>query len=414
MAAGVSEVIEGLDRAIGAITDLEVDTLEDDQLDQLVIALQRARHRMAGAAAGPMARWDARGVWRSDGSRSAASRLARDGATSTTTAHVELRRARKLQGMPATAAALIGGRVSMDHVDVLARAGQPHRRDVFTRDEHLLVEQCARLRYAQATRAVGYWTQLADGEVGESTVETARPGSSLHASTTLEGTVRIDGTLDEIDGAIVTAELRRLEREQYLTDEAAGSVRSPGQRMAAALVEMATRSAATPSDASRPKPLFSVLLGDTTFKQLCELGNGVVISPGELVPHLGVAELETILFDGPFTIIAASTARNFTGRLRRAIEVRDRHCQHPSGCDVPAADCDVDHIVPVSDGGPTSQFNGRLECRPHNRDATRHDHGAPPHPERPVTVLDEIRARLRYRYHHSDEGDPDFTDEPAA
>ena len=54
------------------------------------------------------------------------------------------------------------------------------------------------------------------------------------------------------------------------------------------------------------------------------------------MPHLGVAEVETILFDGPFTVIAASTARSFTGRLRRAIEVRDRHCQHPSGCDVPA------------------------------------------------------------------------------
>ena len=115
---------------------------------------------------------------------------------------------------------------------------------------------------------------------------------------------------------------------------------------------MATRSAATPADAQRPKPLFTVLVGDDTFARLCELANGAVIAPDILVPHLGVADIETILFDGPFTVIAASSARTFTGRLRRAIEVRDRHCQHPSGCDVPATGCDVDHIVPVTERRP--------------------------------------------------------------
>ena len=131
--------------------------------------------------------------------------------------------------------------------------------------------------------------------------------------------------------------------------------------------------------------------------------------------------METILFDGPFTVIAASPARSFTGRLRRAIEVRDRHCQHPSGCDVPASECDVDHVIPVVDGGPTDQFHGKIECRPHNRDATLHDHGATPLPQRPLTVLDQIRAQLRWRYLHEDAGgdDPDSDsdddpDQPAA
>ena len=71
-----------------------------------------------------------------------------------------------------------------------------------------------------------------------------------------------------------------------------------------------------------------------------------------------------MLFDGPFTVIAASPQRCFTGRLRRAIEVRDRHCQHPSGCDVPAQDCDVDHIVPAVEGGKTTQFNGQDQVPP--------------------------------------------------
>ena len=51
--------------------------------------------------------------------------------------------------------------------------------------------------------------------------------STLHASTTLDGTVRVDGTLDAIDGAIVSGELARLERLLYLADQAAGGQPNP-------------------------------------------------------------------------------------------------------------------------------------------------------------------------------------------
>ena len=51
-----------------------------------------------------------------------------------------------------------------------------------------------------------------------------------------------------------------------------------------------------------------------------------------------------------------------SGALRRAIQVRDRHCQHPSGCDEPADRCDVDHTVPVSQNGRTDQFGGRTDA----------------------------------------------------
>ncbi|MDA8148855.1 MAG: HNH endonuclease signature motif containing protein, partial [Actinomycetota bacterium] len=50
----------------------------------------------------------------------------------------------------------------------------------------------------------------------------------------------------------------------------------------------------------------------------------------------------------------------------RAIEVRDRTCSHPT-CEVPAERCQVDHILPWSAGGATTQENGRLLCGFHNR-----------------------------------------------
>ena len=113
-----------------------------------------------------------------------------------------------------------------------------------------------------------------------------------------------------------------------------------------------------------------------------------MIAPGLVLPWLGDAELETILFDGPSTVISVSKKRTFTGALRRAIQVRDRRCQHPAGCDQPADGCDVDHIVPHRDGGrhqpvqrqdrmPTTQPR-RRQTRPRRHPPT----GAARHPTR--------------------------------
>jgi len=58
--------------------------------------------------------------------------------------------------------------------------------------------------------------------------------------------------------------------------------------------------------------------------------------------------------------------RLYRGALRRAIQVRDRECQHHY-CDEPADRCQVDHIDDYAKGGLTTQDNGRLYCGPHNR-----------------------------------------------
>src|SRR6188474_1969220 len=103
----VDGVFSQLDDVISTLAGVDVDTLAPSELDALVVGLQRARHRLAGVSADVLARWDTAGVWRTDGSRTAAGRLARDGSMSLSTAHVELRRARKLSAMPVTAAAVV-------------------------------------------------------------------------------------------------------------------------------------------------------------------------------------------------------------------------------------------------------------------------------------------------------------------
>lgn len=96
------------------------------------------------------------------------------------------------------------------------------------------------------------------------------------------------------------------------------------------------------------------------------------------------------------------------GPIDGHIAHNELHCQHPPGCDEPAEQCDVDHIVPVSAGGRTSRFEGRLECSTHNRDERFHDerfhdHGAEPFHERAIDRLDELRAIIRWRTRRADE-----------
>jgi len=383
--------------AIDSLLAVDPTELTDTELHEHVTTIQRQRHRMAAAAAQAISAWDQRMVWADNGAGSAAVRLANDTSTSSSTAGVEVKRARRLRTMAHVAAALAAGDLSPDHIDLLAKANQPWRNASFADHEATLVEQCKILRFADARKMVDYWCARADADADEDRAERQRNAAHLDVSSTLDGTVMINGTLDPIGGSIVTNELNRIEHELHLGDKRNDIIRTASQRRAAALVEMATRSATAPANGRRPKPLFTVLVGDQTLSQLCELSNGTVITPGSIFRYAGTTDLEVVLFDGPTTVISVSHRRTFTGRLRRAVEVRDRHCQHQSGCDIPADHCDIDHIDPHANGGPTSQFNAKAECHPHNRNPDRHDHGGTPRPTRPIDKLDEIRCRLRWQ-----------------
>jgi hypothetical protein len=59
-------------------------------------------------------------------------------------------------------------------------------------------------------------------------------------------------------------------------------------------------------------------------------------------------------------------------RDRRLVEARDRTCVFP-GCRMPASVCDIDHITPHAEGGPTAPFNNAAACEHDHR--VRHRHG---------------------------------------
>ena len=367
--------------SIEDLLSLDPRGLDDDELHAVVMAHQQLLSRFAVVRSRCLAEWEQRGTWALDRSRTAAARLSRESGCSPETAKTELRRARRLRTMPSTEAGLADGSLSVDRADLLVAANTPERAATFTRDELVLVTNSAELpRFAEFARTIAHWRNLADDEGCERRAERDRDRRHVTVRRRRDGMVQLEALLDAATGAAFTTELDRLDDDLYRHDWAEAKAehgdqmctdklpRRPQQRRCDALAQMASRSGAMPANARRPRPLFTVLIGyETLAGRVCELADGTVLTPGQAATMLTEADIERIVFEGKSRVIdVGRRTRAFPGALRRAIQVRDRHCSIP-GCDVPADRCQVDHIVEYTDGGDTTQDNGRLLCPTHNR-----------------------------------------------
>jgi hypothetical protein len=365
---------EALDRLTksGQATHGEIDSIER------IERLERLFARVEAYVTQQVADFDASGVWAPSGARSAGAFLTHQCHLPGAEARRQVRRGRQLRHLPCFEAAWSRGHITAQHVDVIASVRRPGTEAALERHESMLVEQAERLQFAEFVRVVRYWEQHADPDGAEEDAMEAAARRDVFLTASFDGMWLGTMTLDPIPGSIVSGELGRLEQELFAADWAKAKDelgRDPGvdelcrtssQRRADALVEMATRSKSMPADGRRPEPLFSVLVGyEELGGRICELANGVVLTPGSLLPWLEEADMERAVFAPGRRVEVSITSRFFTGATRRAIELRDRVCQHPY-CDMPVERCQIDHIIEFSQGGLTTQENGRLLCAYHN------------------------------------------------
>ena len=392
VAPGVALVCAQVDNAFDALEHIDLDALSDDQLHGYVMQLHRFTSRLASLRSEPTAEWVAREVWSDDGSKAAWARLAREQIMAEPAAKAEIGRAKKLRLMPATRVAFAEGKLTTHQVDMLCAANQQPIAEVFARDEALLIAEVVGLHVRDALRCVDYWIERAFTEVDKERTRPEPAGRRWRAVRSFDGHVDARGWLEPIGGTAYLTELQAIEQELFETDwEAARAEhghdalpshlpRTSAQRRADAQVEMARRSRAyRDGKYRRPRPLITVHVGLGTFTRMCELADGTVVSPSQVFPLLTEAEIERVVFDGPSRVIDVGVReRFFTGALRRAIEVRDGHCQHESGCFVPGEFCHIDHKIRYTDGGLTTQENGQCLCPKHNLDKENDPKQRPP------------------------------------
>ncbi|MDQ6727528.1 MAG: HNH endonuclease [Actinomycetota bacterium] len=375
--AVVLDTTVALTAAVDAVCASDPGVLADGESIQ---TLHRQLERLTAATTRAVASFDAGRAWEVEGARSASAWLAARCRLPVPTARRRVRLGRGLRSMPTAERAWLAGDIGEAHIALMAAARTPATADCFDRDEALLVEQAGNLRYHHFAKCLAYWGQLADPDGTEQTAEAQVAARRLHLSQSFGGSWALDGLLDPVSGSVVAEALQRIDDELFAADWAdakaqvgedvsAGDLaRTPAQRRADALVEMARRAGAVPAGSRLPEPLFTVLVGYETFAgRVCELADGTVLAPGAAARWLGEGWVERVVFDSPDRVRNVGVRRRvFTGATRRAVEVRDRECFHEL-CDVPAENCQIDHVQPWSIGGLTVEDNGRAACGYHNR-----------------------------------------------
>jgi len=327
-------------------------------------------------AIGEFDQWDAGAA---DGAKNAASWLSHEFKEPVKESRRRVKSGRALRDLPIVAEAFADGKINRSHLDLIVGARNPRTEDAITKDQEYLVQQAIKSDFEDFARDLEYVKQSADPDGVEEEAAAQRARRDAYLEPVAGGMFFGKLIFDPISGTIVTDELHRLEQVEFEADWAEAKERlgrdplvsdlrrTAGQRRADAFVEMATRSRTVPANGRRPAPLFTALVGLPVLEgRMCELANGLVVTPGSLLPWLDQAYIERAVFEPDGRVEVSESARFFTGATRRALEVRDRRCTHPY-CNEPVERCQGDHIKLASEGGPTTQENGRLLCAFHNR-----------------------------------------------
>jgi hypothetical protein len=385
MAADVTDVLHHMADALAELRAVDLDGVADEALADAVLMMQRLRGGFEASEARLLTRFESQGGWRASGAKSAAAWLSWNEQIPIETARQRLRHGRAVRDLPAVAEAWVDGEIDRAHITTLLGARNPRTREAFARDHEMLLGLAREQSFTSFKRASDHWSMAADPDGVERDAEDDRAARELHLNESIGGMWFGRLTLDPISGTIVDSTLRIIERELFEADWADAKARlgrepavsdltrNPAQRRADALVEMATRARTAPIGGRRPAPLFTVVCGlDQLTGPIRELFNRRIITPGTAARHLTDADFERIVFSSPSRVIDVGAKRRFsTGALRRAIEIRDRTCFHPS-CDQVPQRPEIDHIHEWSKGGPTTQDNAGLGCHFHNLDKQRH------------------------------------------
>lgn len=352
-------------------------SVADGELIERMTALEAAQVRLDAARMAVLAELDARQLHAADGATSAAAWLRQRFGTAGATGREQVRVARRLRSMPATATAFAAGELSYAKVRSLAGARTERTAEAFDRDEGLLVDLARRFGCDDLQRIVAHWKASADpdGVSADRAAQWSRRNASLIQG--FDGTWSLHGTLDAGSGAVIDAVWQSIVDEQRRSDAAdpAAPARTAAQRSADALVEVARRAGACDLTGWRPsKPQVSVLVDhDTLLAETggeAELLDGTVLA-GDAARRLACdAGLSRVVTAGESEILDLGRTTPIPSRAqRRVLELRDGGCIWPA-CDRPPPWCDAHHLIPhrrgSPDGGPTDLDHLGLLCRRHH------------------------------------------------
>jgi hypothetical protein len=344
--------------------------VDTDTLGQDIVMLGILGERIEAERLRRIAEHDQRQGYADDGATSTTSWLVSRSQLAPGAAKQRVEVARRLQGLPKVADAFAAGSLGFGQVRVICDATKDLDEEFVVEAQEHLLDESRHCEPRKLERRLAHWRHRGDAaaEVERARKQYAR--RELTIAPKAGGMFGVKGDLDAEGGAMVMTALDALSAP----DPSGAEARTPAQRRADALVELARRSldAGDLPDRGGERPHLSVLVPlETVMDDLgapgADLESGGMLT-GEAVRRLLCdCKVHRVVTKGASQPIDVGRAtRTAPAALRRALVVRDRGCAFP-GCDRPAAWCDVHHLVHWTRGGATDPDNCVLLCTAHHR-----------------------------------------------
>ena len=285
-------------------------------------------------------------------------------------------RARRLQLFPNVRAALEAGRISAEQADLLTEAG-------LDRD---IVDQLLKL----ATRHGDADQTRADVQAARAKADEDDPDKALRRLIAArrggwgfnpDGSFWINAKLDPLTAALLSAELDRLERQEFQThDKLAGlHARTPGQRRADVLALLLGGTPPGRENEPAPKPNTNSRSGAKTVLHLIRRDtdatrpdgvahtmNGTPIPVSTVAGLFDTAEIHAWRISCTSDLIGHSTGhRHATKTQRLALAIRHGTCVW-HGCNRAASGCDAHHMTEWHLTHDSRLINLTLLCPQHH------------------------------------------------
>jgi hypothetical protein len=253
-----------------------------------------------------------------------------------------------------TLAAMFNDEIGFAHVATMADTAHAARHF----DECALLPKAKEHSPGKFYRDCLHYRHSVDAEGYNTDQERLREDRYLHLTTTADGCLLLNGMLNPESGAVVRNALEPLARPSGDHDD-----RTPGKRWADALEERIC--------GAEPAHL-QVTATIETLKSLAGAAAGEMEFSlpiaSESVQRIACdcAVTRVLLSEESMTIDVGRSKRVMSGALRKALRVRDGHCQWPR-CERPASLCQGHHLLHWIEGGETTMGNMVLLCRRHHR-----------------------------------------------
>jgi hypothetical protein len=287
-------------------------------------------------------------------------------------------RAKVLTMFPPLGRLLRGGHISVEHLDAIVgflASTDPSISEHITDYTDSICHEAARRPADAFRRALGRIGQQIAADLGIERRRQQQLATRLrHWIDGSTGMGRIHGELDPDSYqqfvAILDAEVQR--KIQHRGDL------HPDRHRALCLLELMTsttanRSVASPAQGPATALRLDVLIDAKTLisgphsDTICEYPDGSPVKIADALTAACCAELHPILISGrTLPISVGRTVRAVTPAQRRALRAVYATCAIP-GCDTTSVRCDVHHLIPWDQGGPTDLANLIPLCSRHHQ-----------------------------------------------